>query len=370
MTSNTKPIKLLNFQLITNNGFGETKDFTSFDKATRYIMRYDLRFWEHADEWVEYHITWENDTTIHSSFSLPSDDSISEINFKNLIQQNLEDKLFFPPEDANDEEVFQLVHNAGYLFEYLSADHHILDMYREILAHGEGLDSTRYARQERKMKRAFARLYTLYPDLLPFCKEIRDYSTFVQQVPARSLYFKDFLSLKGRSFIIQGIIASLKKDKTKFEDCLYAMHFLKNTIQEELRIPDERFTVYGKELYRMLPLDYRQLPQSKAPLTEEQISEIRARFNNIRTARRAQVGSNERDVFYSCYAGALQDVLKLPENKRSHQLISQITYHELQAYNISIKRRLALFEQFDPFAVGIPDYIDKICLDEPEVSSI
>ena len=349
----------------TQDSFGKTQEFNTWNSANRFLRQYNIKPWEHENERIHYSVEWDDNYTVSSSFILPSEeDALTENFLQSVIQDFIQDKLLLPDSILSKERLDKLVGSTSFLSSYTGYTALGANSFHYILGHAEGMDFKKYHYNKERLDSSLERLYKVHPLITKIIDEAHKFYERISSLEHRTRYFKEFVFREGNKDISKAISHTLSLNKTDAVTSLDKLRGLVSRVCEDISILDERYTEQGMKIYQLYPLDVQELPQLSMPLNDFQAKDMRDRILHVKTAGVADATQPEHSIFYSCYLQCQNEIVQLPFEQRSHRKISCLVFYRLRLYNISKSRRAVLIDLYDPFAVGFTGYgkeISKFC---------
>ena len=363
-------ISLKRIMINTQDSFGKTQEFNNWSSANRALRLYNAKSWEHEGERVYYVIEWEGNRQIESSFILPSIDNLPKDFLEGIVQDYLNERALIPASSLSSAEIDKLVRSISYLSEYItSINKQKKNLYYELLERGEGLDRAKYARDIQRLNTALTNLNTSSPLLAKVIDNAKNFYALISSLKDRTHFFKEYIFHEGNRDISKGLSSALSGDEEITHFALDNLQVLIKKVCDEITVTDERFTEHGMTIYQLYPLDRHELPQRDTPFNDFLGKDMRDRILHVKTASIADSTQPEPSIFYSCYSQALEEVLQLPPEKRSHKRVSCLVFNRLRLYNIAKSRRAVLIDLYDPYAVGVTGYGKLISAEYKTIAS-
>lgn len=339
-------LDLLRIEFRMKNRFGKWKEFQTFEDANRFLHSYNTRIEMTTYEYICYRVIWEDGHNFSGTLRFPFACD-EELLLQNVIRDILYDRLYL---------VFPSC-SLQWLPEYFlrsRADHW---EYDTILSYAEGIDHDHYKRICFAAKNYMEGLYQTYSGLRRIYKRARRFSFFIDSLPYRSMQFKQHLLQLARKYIHLALDMSVRGHQKAARAYTHKLSQLSQEVYAERLIKDERFTKQGLLLYGIFPGENR---GSKA-LSEAELIEFSCRMNAVKAVHSYHKSTSyEHDLFYLVYSEVLDQILQETNCCCVYDQTSVEVIRRLISKNIPVCRAIAFIDQYDPFAVGHPNYGKEI----------
>lgn len=344
-----------NILLNPYEGFGQDKNYHDFFSANRFIRLYSFQSASRQEN-ISFTVSWSKGLSYSGSFVLPGTDDCSDTFLEDCIQEELESRLLYGL-DFNLPLLHTFIESPLFQLDYFySLPDRDAQMNRLLLLNAEGLKAERFLKHEQAFLDILRQVHIEHP-LLNKINVMRNLRLSNHGLYSnRTRYYRQFIDKYIQAIFREAIAFALDDDEAGLGFMQQKLDDAYNRIAREQNLPDERFTVFGKTLYKLFKLDHIVFPAQPTQLTDEEASDIFERLDAVQGAGPISEDQDERNLFYSCYASSLRNIYRLPEEERTHFEISLQTSRKLRHHNLSAPAIAHAITLYDPMAVHYPNY--------------
>ncbi len=325
----------------------------------RFIRLYSFQSTGQQEK-ISFTVRWSRGLSYAGNFFLPESSECMNTFLEAIIQDDLESKLLYGL-DFNLPLLRSFIDSPVFQMDYFySLPDRNVQMERLLLLNAEGLQSDQFLQHEQVFLECLQQVHVEHP-LLNHLNAMRNLRLRNQKIYTnRTRYFKEFIDKSVQTIFMDAVTFAYHDDEAGLNLMLRKLKDIYARIASEQNFPDERFTFFGKSLYKLFKQDSMIFPAQSTQLTNEEASEIFDRLDAVQGAGPVCEEQDERNLFYSCYAASLRNIYRLPEESRTHFKTSLETAKKLRSHNLSDPTIIHAINFYDPMAVHYPNYSNLV----------
>lgn len=353
--------RLKKIRLRTYDGYGEDKIFTDFPSANRFIRLYSFQSQGFSspmeNETVGFTVWWNNGFSFDGNFPLPNTDCCTDDFLQQYIQDWLESALFFGIDFQKD--IIRYLNSFDFFVDYVSYIPIHDQTYRMILLYGEGLNATTFIAHEKIFTEALGALFSMNPSLKILNSIHSKYINLRAFYSHRTKVYREYVDSRIRFLLTEVVDTTIRGFSSAATEEFGNIFTI---LRQEQDCLDERFTLFGRELYQIFDDDRNFFPPLQSPLSNDDANEILRRIEYLRFVSKPSFELDEQSLFYACYLSALNEIYQLPSPERNHYRVSVQTAMRLKSYQMSNAVILECISAYDPFAVCLPSLGEQLIM--------
>lgn len=343
--------------LMTYDGYGSEHKFSDFASANRFIRLYQAQDDSSNSETVDFAVSWSNGLSCNGKFLLPRITDCVDDFLERYIQEWLESFLFFGIDFQKD--ITRYINSFDFLMDYVSYIPIQEQTYRMILLYGEGLNATTFIAHEKTFTETLESLFSMNPSLKILNSIHSKYINLRAFYSHRTKVYREYVDSRIRSLLTEIVDATIRGFSSAATEELGNIFTI---LRQEQDCLDERFTLFGRELYQIFDDDRNFFPALQSPLSNDDANEILRRIEYLRFVSKPSLELDEQSLFYACYLSALNEIYQLPSAERNHYRVSVQTAMRLKSYQMTNAAILECISAYDPFAVCLPSLGEQLIM--------
>jgi len=356
----TKPKHMIQKVTISHpNGVIGSKDFASFEDANAFLIR--LASFLDEDTILNVSMTWEGGLEYIDTLSLSSD--VKGPNYlEKFLQNAILHNLLIPTEAKTLDEMYQCINVPSLQMERITIPESNVDVWQSILTDCQGFNDEEVLKTFDLFEQAMRKADREHPLLLSVIKEGRAVIQKIHEMKSTKLFHKK--SIEAARELYANLLTELFQNHQEafFQLEEQALQFQKSIEMEE-EFPDERFTLFGIEMYQLFPADSFFLNANANQLLPLDNKVTAAYFSRLETLEDAfSIHPQQKDAYSVAYMTELHRIYLKPIAFRSHYHVSVNAVQSLLKRGADSEQVRADFLNYDPFVPFFPETVYEGCV--------